>query len=71
MAWDSPSPSIAATVSLDRRSAFHDELAKRLAVDFGVSYRTITKIIHGRAWSHVGGPIKIPGQIGRYGRKFL
>jgi hypothetical protein len=41
------------------------ELIRRLAVEYGVTVSTISNIVNGRSWTHVGGPIRPPGQLGR------
>lgn len=45
------------------------ELIVRLAVEYGVCKSAISSIVNGRAWTHVDGPIRQPGQLGRRPRK--
>lgn len=41
------------------------ELIRHLAVEYGMTVGAISKIVNGRSWKHIGGPIREPGQIGR------
>lgn len=40
------------------------EALHHLAAEYGLTHRAISNLANGRTWSHVGGPIKAPGQIG-------
>lgn len=45
------------------------ELIVRMAAEFGMDVTSVSKIVNGRSWRHVGGPTRKPGQIGRRPRK--
>jgi hypothetical protein len=45
------------------------ELIRRLAVEYQVTVSTLSNIVNGRTWKHVGGPTRPPGQLGRRPRK--
>ncbi|MEU5660142.1 HNH endonuclease [Streptomyces sp. NPDC047737] len=52
------------------RQRFEDgELIADMAVEFNVHRASISSIVNGRTWKHLGGPIRLPGQIGRRARK--
>jgi hypothetical protein len=55
-------------VSIRERFA-RGELIVRLATDHALSVSSISSIVNGRSWAHVGGPIRQPGQLGRRARK--
>ncbi|MEV8324602.1 HNH endonuclease [Kitasatospora sp. NPDC056731] len=45
------------------------ELISALALEHGVNRSTISQIVNGRRWKHLGGPTRKPGQLGRRPRK--
>lgn len=52
------------------RERFHlGELIVHLAAEHGLSVSSVSAIVNGRSWAHVGGPIRQPGQVGRRARK--
>ncbi len=52
------------------RNRFHQgELIRHLAAEHELDVRSISNIVNGRTWKHLGGPIRLPGQIGRRARK--
>ena len=55
---------------LDIRRRFDSgELIVALSAEFGLTRFSISSIVNGRSWKHLGGPIRKPGQIGRRPRK--
>lgn len=54
----------ASVLSIRQRFAA-GETSTRLAVEYGVSDSLISYIVNGRAWQHVGGPIRTHGRPGR------
>lgn len=45
------------------------ELIIHLAAEYDLSVSSVSAIVNGRSWTHVGGPIRQPGQVGRRARK--
>ncbi|NJA56698.1 HNH endonuclease [Streptomyces sp. NEAU-H3] len=52
------------------RARFHrGELIRHLAAEYGLTVGSISNIVNGRTWKHIGGHIRPAGQIGRRARR--